>query len=358
MGMCLLALSVVPVRADTPAEPLEKSKTLTDEEMKPTEIGVRFTPDMAKAIGSKMAEQMKRRYELDDNQAKDIQNVLSRRLMHMVQDNAKTGRDMIELMMATAIANDGSFPKEEAVKFAKMSKPIIPALKEFFKSSAADIGKKLTIKKRLKFTGDMAGVTAGLLVFENRMKRWEEGNVGEFANPFFDSGDNNPPDADDQPADPNESPEHKKARKRVESYLDYQINVDDRWDDYVEQAILYYDFDESQQASARAILKDSKNRAKMIKTPQFRKAIKQNRILQQMAYTVVKDNDARLKDFNRGPWNYHLDRSFQKLMKPLNDLEKELKRRIDGLPTSQQRAKAREAVGKAFAEKGVKQLPI
>ena len=358
MAMCLLALSVAAVRATAPEEPPEKSETLADKEMKPTEIGVRFTPGMAKAIGIAMTKQMKQRYDLDDGQVEGIQEVISHKVMRLVQDNAKTGRDMFEFMLETAIANGGGFPAEEATEFAKMAKPIMPALREFFKTSAGEIGKQMTIKQRLKLTGDMAAATAGLVVFENRMKRWEEGKVGDFANPFYDSNDNASPDAEDEPVDPNESPEHKRARQRVESYLDYQINVDNRWDRYVDHAILYYDFDESQEASARAILKDSKSRAKVIKTPQFRRAIKENRILQRMAYGVASEKDSRLKGFNQGPWMYHLNRSYEKLMKPLNDLEGELKLRIDGLPTSQQRANAKGAVGKAFAEKGVKQLPI
>jgi len=343
---------------DSPAGAAEKPDD-KDTLMKPTEIGVRFTPDMARAIGIAMTREMKPRYDLSDDQVKGVQDVISHQMMRLVRDNEKTGRDMIEFMVETTIANGGSFPKEAAVKFAKMSKPIVPALRKFFKNSAAEIGKKLTIKQRLKLTGDMAAATAGLAVFENRMKRWKKGKVGDYANPFYDSDDNAPPDDEDGPVDPNESPEHKKARRRVERYtLDYQLNVDDRWDDYVDQAIAYYQFDEAQKASARAILKDCKTRAKMIKTPQLRHAIKENLILQNMAYTVAKNKDSRLKDFNRGPWMYHLYSSYEKLKKPLSELTKELKRRIDGLPTTQQRAAAREAARKAFAEKGVKQLPI
>ena len=358
MAICLLVLSVEVVRAGAPEEPLEKSEALADKEMKPTEFGVRFTPGMARAIGIAMTKQMKPRYDLSDDQVEGIQEVISHQMMRLVHGNAKTGRDMFEFMLETVIANGGDFPAEEAIKFAAMAKPIMPALREFFKTSAGEIGKKMTIKQRLKLTGDMAKATAGLVIFENRMKRWEEGKVGDFANPFYDSNDNAPPDAEDEPVDPDESPEHRKVRKRVERWVDRVIDMDNKWDDYVNQAIAYYKFDESQEASARAILKDCKNRAKMIKTPQFRRAIKDNLIIQQMAYDVANEKDSRVKGFNQGPWMYHLNRSYEKLRKPLNDLEEELKLRIDGLPTSQQRATANGAVGKAFAENGVKQLPI
>jgi hypothetical protein len=35
----------------------------------------------------------------------------------------------------------------------------------------------MTVTQRLKYTADVGVFAAGLLVFENRMKRWEEGKV-------------------------------------------------------------------------------------------------------------------------------------------------------------------------------------
>ncbi|MFQ5430120.1 MAG: hypothetical protein ACE5E1_07405 [Phycisphaerae bacterium] len=340
------------VRAEDEDASAENARPARLDEMKPTTLGIRFTPGMARAIGLKLSEQMKSRYELDDAQVVDIQGILSRQLMDFVQTNAETGRDMIEMMMETMIEHDGSFPKEAAMKFGKMAEPLLPALRGFFTRSSAEIGKRMTIKQRLKFTGDMAGVTAGLLIFEKRMNRWAEGKVGDDANPFFDPAENEGPNPAEAaaPEDPNEPPEHRKARKQVERWLKWQINIDRQWDDYVKSAAAYYDFDERQVTAAAAILKDCKQRAEAIKTPDWRNAILENRIARQLIWRI----DSK---FGQGPWMYHWERAYKKMMKPLEDLEVELKRRIEQLPTSKQRAAAQEAARKALAEKGVKRVP-
>lgn len=350
-GMFLLAPFVVAVGTDGPDEPAEMGESLGDDAMKATSIGVRFTPEIAKAIGRRMAESMKSRYELDAGQVEDVQGVISRRLMRMVQDNAEAGRDMIELMMATTIANDGGFPKEEAIKFAKLSQQIIPAMRDFFTKSSGEIGKKLTMKQRLMLTGDMAGATAGLVAFENRMKRWEEGDVGSNANPFFDTPNSDLSADNSAPEDPNEDPEHRKARQQVERWIDWRINPDRNWEAYVDQAITFYAFDEAQTASAKAILKDCTKQAESIKSAKWRDAIKENQVLIQMAR---RSGDAK---FHEGPWMYNLERAYENHMKPLVDLGDELKRRVEGVATSSQRAAASDAAKKRFAIKGVILMP-
>src|SRR5436189_2172985 len=125
---------------------------------------------------------------------------------------------MIEMMMATVIQNEGNFPKDAAMRFGKLANQFTPRLQEFFTQAGAEIGKKMTVKQRLQFTGDVGLAAAGLLTFENRMKRWEEGKVGEFANPFFErAGDDEA--ATSQPIDPNENEAHRKARQSVEAGL-------------------------------------------------------------------------------------------------------------------------------------------
>jgi len=321
-------------------------------EMKPTDIGVRFTPRMAQAMGSLFAREMKEQYELSDEQVNDFRDIISTRLMKTVSNNAVTGRDMIEMMMETVMENDGRFPKESAQQFAKLAKPLIPALHDFFRETAGEIGKKMTVKQRLKFTADVAKATAGLAVFENRMKRWEEGKVGDGANPFWDPADNDPDKAvETAPEDPNEKPEHRQARQRADRQMSWQLNVEDRWQSYVDQAAEFYDFDEAQKTSAKAVLTDMTERAKAIKTPQWQESVRQNRIAQSLTWQTRGG-------FSQGPWMFRLESQYEQLTKPLDDLSSELKKRIEQLPTSAQRAKAIEKVRQALVEKGLEKLPV
>jgi hypothetical protein len=62
--------------------------------------------------------------------------------------------------------------------------------------------------------------------------------------------------------------------------------------------------------------------------------------------------------FNQGPLRFRLESQYDQLTKPLFDMGKELKSRIEDLPTTAQRGKAMETVKKAFAEKGMARLPL
>ncbi|HKQ46734.1 MAG TPA: hypothetical protein VJZ71_01545 [Phycisphaerae bacterium] len=322
-----------------------------DEETKGTEIGIRFTPEIAAAIATRSISQMKPRYDLDDGQAEEMKEIIQRRLMKFAQENAVLNRDMIELMMATMIENDGRFPKEEAKKFAELAQRFTPKFKELITHTSAEIGMKMNVTQRLKYTADVGIFAAGFVIFENRMKRWEEGKIGDYANPFFDPADKDPSKVESEPRDPNESEEHRKARKEVEAWLGGQMNPDERWQEYLDHTTVYYGFTETQKTSAAAILKECRERAKAIKTPEWQAAVKENRIIRRLTMGTAEE-------VSGGPWMVAIEEAFERLMKPMRDLNDEFRRRLNDLPDSTQRATAREAVRKTLAKKGVKQLPI
>lgn len=314
----------------------------------PTDIGVRMTPAIASAISSRMTEQMKDRYSLDDKQIEGVAGAIEQNIMKLAHENATVGRDAFEMMMATMIANDGEFPKESAVEFAKGIKPLIPALRQFFMDSAADVGKVMTLKQRLQFTGDMTALTAGIGVFEARMQRWEAGQVADGANPFFDR-----PGAsdDDDAGNPDEPREIRRARRQVDRSMAWTINVETKWEQYVRNAIIFYDFDEEQQTSAKGILEECKTRAAKIKSDEWVAKYRSNRIADRLSWRL----DSK---FNNGPFKFQLERAYDKLMKPLNDIGEELKKRIETLPTSKQRFEARKAAERALQERGLDTFPL
>lgn len=320
-----------------------------DVEMKATDLGIRFTPELANAMSKQFARAMKDRYSLDDGQVDEIRPVIAKELMRVAQRTQKSGRDVIESMMTLMVENDGRIPTDKQTDFAKMMKPILPEVKDFFGRSSAQISRRMTLSQRLKFTGDMAGVTAGFAMLENRMKKWEDGKHSEFGNPFFDPSERDPNKAEkvEEPEDPNESAEHRRTRQNVERWIDFQINLDRDWEDYVKQAIEFYKLTEPQSTSARTILKDAQDRAKSIKTPAWRQGLLENRIARQMTYRTGQE-------FSQGPWMYRLETEYEKSLKPLKDLDAEFKGRIDALPDSKQREMALETIRKKLDEKGGK----
>lgn len=356
--LCFVAVILVPhpnlvaqeFEPGQPAEIVPDRDDDGDDELKPTELGIRFTPKMATAMSKKFVEQMKPRYDLDDKQVEEITEVMQRQFMKFAHKNGKVGRDMVEMMFATMLENDGRFPKEEAQQFAKMAKEFVPKLRDFFTEGSAEIGKKMSMKQRLQFTGDVGIAAAGLVVFENRMKRWEEGKIGDFANPFFDPADKDPSKAEPEPEDPTEHKDYRQARKQVESWVQRSIDQDDRWQEYIDKAAKYYSFDEKQLSSASAILNDCKERAKKIKTKEWVEKTKELLIIQSLTF--------KLGDYSQSPWKIELDDAITELNKPMSELSSEFRRRINELADSKQRAAARENVRKALSEKGVKRMPL
>lgn len=352
---CVVAIGAVavllPAAARLNAQPADAAPSASTSETQPTEVGVRFTPRMSQAISRKIVQHMKDRYNLDETQSGQIEQVLNTKMLGFAQKNAQTGRDLFEMMMETMLENDGRFPKDSAIQFANMIQPMLPAVRDFLTESAGQIGQVMSVKQRLKLTGDMAAATAGFAIFENRMKRWQEGQVSENANPFFDRGEAEPTSKETEPKNPKENPEHRRAKQNVERWVAGQIDLDKQWNNYVDRAIEFYSLDETQQTSARAILDDSLKRAAQIKTPEWREKLMNNRIARQLSWGLGNE-------ISQGPFMYKLEADFEKLRKPLMDLEMEFKRRIDSLPNSEQRATAREQVRKALQKKGVTAPPL
>ncbi len=353
-------LVLTPSRADSDAPasqpangfaPLNFETGETEVEMKPTEVGVRFTPKMAQGIAKTMAREMRGRYDLSDEQVDQAQEILSRNMMRMAQDTQKKGRDIWELFMENMIANEGSFSKDDAQKWGKMMDDFLPEMKKFMTTTASQLGKTMTLSQRLKLTAEMSVVSAGFVGFEQRMKRWSKGDVPDMANPFFDvSPDSRKNEAARDERGGKESDEVKRARVRAERRLDWEVDVESRWSSYVESAIEYFKLSETQATSARAILKECLERAKAVKTPEWQERLRRNR-------TAAGLSGRLAKNFREGPWMWQLDREYEELLRPLQDIGKDLRNRVDELAESSQRASAAEQARAQLAKSGLELPP-
>lgn len=319
----------------------------TDVEMAPTELGVRFTPGMAKAIARQMARQMKGRYDLTDAQQQQAQEILSKNLMKMAQSTQRISRDSWELFMENMIANEGSFGREDGQRWAKMMTEFVPEMKKFMTTSASQIGKHLTLSQRLKLSAEMAAVSAGVATFEERMKRWSNGDMPDMANPFFDAPRSDAARRDERRASARrETEEVSRARARADRRLEWETNVEDRWSAFCEMAIEYYEFNEAQAKSAKVILKECLERAKQVKSPDWLERMRRNR-------TAAGLGGGLGRQYREGPWMWQIDREYEELLKPLQDLGRELRTRIDELADSTQREKAASRVRQRLEDSGM-----
>ncbi|MEE8168965.1 MAG: hypothetical protein V3T70_00320 [Phycisphaerae bacterium] len=326
-----------PAGSEAPVPPLP------DVEMKPTEVGVRFTPGLARAIAGQLTRQMKTRYELSGEQVESVRDILARQIMRLAHDAQPHGRDAFELMLETMIANDGSFPGEEAVRFAQLLEPVMPKLERFIKETTRQIASEMPFRQRLKFTTESTAAIAGFNMFKSRMEEWARGDVDPQSNRFEPNDER----ADVLPADPNEPAQLTRARRRAERRVLSELDRPGRqWRRYVEQAIAFYEFDESQTHTAEGILKECESRLDGIKTPDWEETLRQNRIKRYLGYELGPD-------FGNGPWMFKLEQEYDGMLKPVNDLFTELKRRLETLPTSVQQAAALKRTRDKYAELGL-----
>lgn len=331
--------------------PLNFEADETEVEMKPTEVGVRFTPRMAQGMAKAMAREMRGRYDLSDEQVEQAQEIISRNMMKMAQDTQKKGRDIWELFMENMIANEGAFSKEDAQKWGKLMEDFLPEMKKCMTTTASQIGKTMTLSQRLKLTAEMSAVSAGFIGFEERMKRWSKGEVADMANPFFDGGaDRRKSETARDSQTAKESEDVRRARARADRRLDWEVDVESRWSSYVEAAIDYFKLSETQATSARAILKECLERAKAVKTPEWQERLRRNR-------TAAGMSGKMAKNFREGPWMWQLDREYEELLRPLQDIGKDLRNRVDELAESSQRATAAEQARAQLAKSGLEMPP-
>ncbi len=319
--------------APTSSPALDFEMPSTQVEMKATELGVRFTPGMARAIASQLSRQMQSEYTLTDEQTRECREIVGRNLMKLAQDTQRAGRESIELLMESMIANDGNMPRADAQRWAKVSRPVVEDVKKFMMTTASQCGKVMTLSQRLKLTAEMAAVSAGFVVFEERMNRWEQGGAPEFANPFFEGGRGerrSAPSADGS----EERAELRRARQRAERRMEWETGVERRWNEYVEAAITYYGFDEKQTTSARAIVRQALEQARAVRTDEWQERFKLNR-------TTASLSQRLPRAAREGPWMWQLDREYEELLKPLQEIGRDLRARIDDLADSAQRERAR-----------------
>jgi len=312
---------------------------------RPTERGIRFTPEFARSIGQVFAKHLRGRYDLDDDQVEPIEKAFERELMTFAHRNEETGQAMIELMMAEMIANEGQFSRDAAMRFGELGSALAPKLKKLMKDLAGAIGHEMTLSQRMKFSADMAAAGAGIGFFEKRMKQWKEGEIPEFV--YFRGFEEDSAPEDQVAEDAGETRELREARRSAERTMRWELDIDERWGDYVDRAIAYYKFDDAQANAARAVLKDCQDRVQAYKSEEWQKRVKENRVARQLARRI--SGDWRRQD----PWIFKLESEYERLKRPIEDLDSELKRRIEEIPDSTQRAAAEAKMRERLAEEGL-----
>jgi hypothetical protein len=318
---------------------------------RPTEVGLRFTPGMARGMSSEVVEHVfVRRYELPEDQADEVKEIVARRLMEAVHAHEEQGQPFAEMVLAEILELEASHrsgrgsaapTSEFGRRVGKEILPFIPAARELIQDVVKETRPLLPMKGQLKMGADLLAVDTTMDVFEKNMQKWAEGDVDLSHDPFHEP----------RKIELNEAGESEDlVRAREQARLVTEELVTKGWDKYVEDAKAYYGFDESQAASADSILREFTERAeRLARDEQRQQRAYHVALLQHMIWRVDRGPSRPLREL--------LDKAYLETQAPLEQLGDELKDRIDNLATHTQRQTAEATIAAALAEKGYKEEP-
>ncbi len=324
-------------RAEVPPAPPEEAEA---DYMRPTEAGLRLTPAMARAMGRLFArEALGRQYDLDEAAQKQAAERIARQMMQMAHKTQHDGQKFFEFAFETMMENQGRITPESGKKWAELSKPLVPAIREFMTKTAEDIRPLVPPAKQMTFAGDMMKMSLAFDLYEKKMERWAQGKAREHENPFAENEDG----ATSTAPDTDEKPQVRQARRQAENMLKWETTS--RWRQYVDAAVNFYKLDDTQKKAAESILREMEGRARQTMTDEWRAKVLMNRMQVQLSH--------RGMNLWNTPWMWRCEREYEDLLKPLRDLTRELQDRLETLPTEEQRRAAEARVAERFQEKGL-----
>lgn len=314
----------------------------------PTAQSLRFTPAMAESIGRVVSRRIFSRYELPEDKFEEASQAVARRVMDWAhQLDSPENRDSAENMLAEMFNTmaDYSGPDRRAgmmpglaMTFARNAKPALAPFQEAVNLMARDVRPMLPLKQQLRLGTDLAAFGAAFDAFEERIERWEQGDVDPTENPFEPSDDRVKLNAQGV------SSRLEQAESRADRMLDY--GPQSSWARYLKNAIDYYALDEAQKSSAEALLRDYEQRAKAI----TRNEVNQQRKRQLLLWRTFW---APMTRGSEDAISFLIAQRLEEIDGPLRQLDSDFKRRVDEIPTEAQRQAATRRAWDLLAENGL-----
>ena len=315
---------------------------------RPTELGVRFTPGMARAMARMFTEEVAaKRYNLPAGKLDEATEGVARRLMSMAHKLDEAGyNERVEHLAAEFIrgqiseqgeGDQGILKPEVAKAISEAARPFMPVFREMVQGVSKDIRPMLAAKDQLTFAGDLMGMTTALDIFDKTMQRWEKGEVRPYENPFSEDEKEIKKDGNGQ------SERYNNAKQAAQREIDNAES--NQWKRYVEEAKKFYGLDEAQSNSADSVLRECLERAQALtQDTQWREKVFRNRVWFQMLW--------ELRVGPNHPLRTHLENAHDAMLQPIRAIGDDLKLRIDAIPTQAQRAAADERILKLLVAQG------
>lgn len=351
LGLVLAAQVICPlVVLARPASPSEPVETPLES---PSEYGFRLTPGVARGMAYEFTTSLLvGRYGLDRDKSEQATELVARRLLETAHKLdgplqllvERCLEEQLEALTQEPWGGPGSalnhIPPAFRAEFAERLAPMMPAVRELAVNVTRDVRPMLPAAQQLKMAGDMIAFHAAFDAFDHVVQKWSRGESVD----------------DDDPlravrrkvmrATHGESEELANCRGLAQRIVD--LGGSAKWEAYVSDAKAFYQLDEAQSATADSVLREVLKRARAAAANEnWRAKLYCNRLW----YLVLfQDSEDRLELVR-----ILVQDEYDDLMKPISELEDELKARIDRIPTQAQRAAAAESVRAWLEEDGFRE---
>lgn len=350
-GVAAIVLGLAVVLAAASTSSAQSNRRDRDDESRMTDYGVRFTPEMARGFARLwMKGFAARRYDMDEEAVEEATELAARRFMeaaHKLDDEGyrEVLEEMVNRMVRSEVEQDPSeningIHPDVGQAMGEGLLPMLPRFREALNGIARDVRPMLAPGQQLKFAGDMMAFQTAIDSFEKTMERWSEGDVRPGEDPFIGRTASNEKDEEGR------TRAYRQARKEAEKAIN--SGRWDKWEEYVEEAKQFYNLDYSQASTADSILRECLDRVQaVVQSDYWRSRMFRNRFWSQISKELRVDG--------RHPMARHLASHYSQMFDPIVDIERDLKRRIDAIPTQVQRQQAEERVLETLVGKGYRE---
>lgn len=284
------------------------------------------------------AEQVSEKYDMDDVQTAKLRVKVTERWSGFLKQNRSAIQPIVNEFIEMRMELQPP-AKDRVQAWAKRTTPVFDKFRAQLSQGMAEFREVLTPFQRIKFEIDALKLGVGMKLAEGKLKQWKKGEFDE--NDFWEptSGERRRRRAERRRRRKEEAekiaesdatapggPESADASTTIPNDRTDQIAVELKaWDRYVEEFIRIYALDEGQRDAVLSVLSELKDRA-------IAHRDRRRDDIAKLEYRIKTFNgaDDELSD---------LKQRLTELYGPIDDMFKELKRRVEQIPTEKQRAR-------------------
>jgi AcrR family transcriptional regulator len=278
------------------------------------------------------ADQISTRYELDDQQRAAARKQVLDQWEPFLEAHRRRIQPLANEFLEMRLGVEPP-AREHVQAWAKRAIPVLEEVRRHVDQGSGRFRELLQPGQRIKFEADALGMTAGMALAEQTLRRWKDGDYDEqqIWHPTSRGGES-PPVARENTAsgsaDGQEKPdEESSSAGGTAAQPPDQIAIElDSWTQYVERFILHFELRDAQKTAVLSVLHELKQRA----------IDHRDRHRQE-----IDSLERRIADYAGGEEELNeLKSELAKLYGPVDEMFQELCRRAENVPTESQRAVA------------------